>query len=539
MPGEFVEGSEMQIVETTNEGLKRAYTLKIPAKEIEARIDAEVKKVAPQVRMPGFRPGKVPTNLIRKMHGQALHSDALNASLRDSIDTLMREKKLRPALQPKVDLNENYEQGKDAELKVEVEVLPEIETPSIDGLKLERLTVAVTDEALDEAVQRLASNQKSYSDAPKSKKAAAGDQLIIDFVGRVDGVEFDGGKAEGSPLVIGSQRFIPGFEDQLVGAKAGDTRTVKVTFPADYGSEDLKGKDAEFDVTVHKVQVEGESKVDEDFAKSLGLDSLAKLKELVRAQLEQETAGLTRTQMKRQLLDTLAAAHDFEVPPTMVEAEFTQIWQQLEAEIAREEDPEAGRKEIEAEKDDYKRIAERRVRLGLLLSEFGQANGVEVTQQEMGMLLQQAAQQYRPEDRERFVEYVRSEPMAQAQLRAPLYEDKVVDFLFGKAEVSERQVTREELEAAIEAEDITPAPAPKKAAAKKPAAKKAPAKDAAEKAPAKPARKAAPKDEAEKPAAKKAAPKKAAAEADARPAAKPVPSKAEGKAPAKKPAAKK
>ena len=539
MPGEFVEGSEMQIVETTNEGLKRAYTLKIPAKEIEARIDAEVKKVAPQVRMPGFRPGKVPTNLIRKMHGQALHSDALNASLRDSIDTLMREKKLRPALQPKVDLNENYEQGKDAELKVEVEVLPEIETPSIGGLKLERLTVAVTDEALDEAVQRIASNQKSYSDAPKSKKAAAGDQLIIDFVGRVDGVEFDGGKAEGSPLVIGSQRFIPGFEDQLVGAKAGDTRTVKVTFPADYGSEDLKGKDAEFDVTVHKVQVEGESKVDEDFAKSLGLDSLAKLKELVRAQLEQETAGLTRTQMKRQLLDTLAAAHDFEVPPTMVEAEFTQIWQQLEAEIAREEDPEAGRKEIEAEKDDYKRIAERRVRLGLLLSEIGQANGVEVTQQEMGMLLQQAAQQYRPEDRERFVEYVRSEPMAQAQLRAPLYEDKVVDFLFGKAEVSERQVTREELEAAIEAEDITPAPAPKKAAAKKPAAKKAPAKDAAEKAPAKPARKAAPKDEAEKPAAKKAAPKKAAAEADARPAAKPVPSKAEGKAPAKKPAAKK
>jgi trigger factor len=226
--------------------------------------------------------------------------------------------------------------------------------------------------------------------------------------------------------------------------------------------------------------------------------------------------------MKRQLLDKLAADHDFEVPPTMVDAEFAQIWQQLEAEIAREEDPEAGRKEIEAEKDDYKRIAERRVRLGLLLSEIGQANGVEVTQQEMGMLLQQAAQQYRPEDRERFVEYVRSEPMAQAQLRAPLYEDKVVDFLFSKAEVSEREVTRAELEAAIEAEETTPAPAPKKAAAKKPAAKKAPAKEAAEEAPA----------EAEKPAAKKAAaPTKAAAEAEAKPAAK--------KAPAKKPAAKK
>jgi trigger factor len=510
----------MQIVETTNEGLKRAYTLKIPAKEIEARIDAEVKKVAPQVRMPGFRPGKVPANLIRKMHGQALHSDALQASLRESIDTLMREKKLRPALQPKVDLNEGYEEGKDAELKVEVEVLPEIAAPSIDGLKLERLTVAVTDEALGEALERLASNQKSYKDAPKSKKAANGDQVMIDFVGRIDGETFEGGRGENVALVLGSGMMIPGFEDGIVGAKTGETRTVEATFPESYTVEQFSGKKAEFDVTVTAVKIEGESKVDEDFAKSLGLEGLDQLKGLLRGQLEQETAGLTRTQMKRQLLDKLAAEHDFEVPPTMVEAEFAQIWQQLQAEIAREDDPAAGLKEIEAEKDDYKRIAERRVRLGLLLSEIGQANGVEVTQQEMGMLLQQASQQYRPEDRERFVEYVRSEPMAQAQLRAPLYEDKVVDFLFSKAEVSERQVTREELEAAIEAEDTTPAPAPKKAAAKK-----APAKAESEKAPAK---KAAAKAEADKPAPKKAAPKKAA---DAKPAAK--------KAPAKKPAAKK
>jgi len=505
----------MQIVETTNEGLKRAYTLKIPAKEIEARIDAEVKKVAPQVRMPGFRPGKVPANLIRKMHGAALHSDALNASLRESVDTLMREKQLRPALQPKVDLGEGYEEGKDAELMVEVEVLPEIAAPSVDGLKLERLTVAVTDAELDEALQRLASNQKSYTDAAKTKKAANGDQVLIDFVGRIDGETFEGGRGDDVPLVLGSGTMIPGFEDGLVGAKTGETRTVAATFPDNYTVDQFSGKNAEFDVTVKAVRVEGESKVDEDFAKSLGLEGLDQLKGLLRGQLEQETAGLTRTQMKRQLLDKLAAEHDFEVPPTMVEAEFAQIWQQLEAEIAREDDPEAGRKEIEAEKDDYKRIAERRVRLGLLLSEIGQANGVEVTQQEMGMLLQQAAQQYRPEDRERFIEYVRGEPMAQAQLRAPLYEDKVVDFLFDKAEVTEREVTRAELEAAIEAEDTTPAPAPKKAAAKKPAVKKAPAE-------------AAP---AAKPAAKKAAPKKPAAEADAKPAAK--------KAPAKKPAAKK
>ena len=519
----------MQIVETSSEGLKRAYTVKIPAKEIAARIDAEVKKVAPQVRMPGFRPGKVPPNLIKKMHGAALHSDAFNASVRESIDTLMREKKLRPALQPKVDLDEGYAEGKDAELKVELEVLPEIEAPSVEGLKLERLTVAVADEQVDEALQRLASNQKSYADAPKTRKAAAGDQLIIDFVGRVDGTEFEGGKAEGAALTIGSGQFIPGFEEQLKGLKTGDTRTIKVTFPADYPAADLKGKDAEFDVTVQQVKVAAETRVDEDFAKSLGLDSLAKLKELMKVQLEQESAGLTRTQMKRQLLDKLAAEHDFEVPPTMVEAEFEQIWQQLQAEIAKEDDPAAGMAEIEAEKDDYKRIAERRVRLGLLLSEIGQANGVEVTSQEMGMLIQQAAQQYRPEDRERFVDYVRQDAMAQAQLRAPLYEDKVVDFLFGKAEITERQVTREELEAAIEAEETAPPPekkaAPKKAAAKKAPAKKSeePAEEKEAKAPAKkaPAKKAAPakteakpakvEAKAEKPAAKKAAPKKAAA----------------------------
>ncbi|HYC82481.1 MAG TPA: trigger factor [Croceibacterium sp.] len=521
----------MQIVETTNKGLKRAYTVRIPAKEIEARIDAEVKKVAPQVRMPGFRPGKVPANLIRKMHGAALHSDAFNASVRESIDTLMREKQLRPALQPKVDLDEGYAEGKDAELKVEVEVLPEIEAPSLDGIKLEKLTVAVSDEALDAALQRMAANQKSYADAPKGRKAAAGDQLIIDFVGRVDGREFEGGKAEDTPLVIGANRFIPGFEEQLAGLKAGDSKTITVTFPADYQAPELKGREAEFDVTVKKVQVEGETRVDEDFAKSLGLEGLDQLKGLLKTQLEQESAGLTRTQMKRQLLDRLASEHDFEVPQTMVDAEFEQIWQQLQAEIAKEEDPAAGLAEIEAEKDDYRRIAERRVRLGLLLSEIGQKNGVEVTAQEMGMLIQQAAQQYSPDSRERFVEYVRQDAMAQAQLRAPLYEDKVVDFLFDKAEVSERQVTREELEAAIEAEESTPPPPAKKAGGKKTASPKSekPAADAEEAPAGKAAAKKAAPGKTAKPAAKKAAP----------PAEKPAKVAAPKKAAAKKAPAKK
>ena len=502
----------MQTKQTVNEGLKRAYLITIPASELAAKIDSEIKKVAPQVRMPGFRPGKVPANLVKKMHGEALHAQVVNDVIRDSVDKLLRDEALRPAMQPQIALGEDYTEGKDAEITVSLEVLPVIEAPATDGLKLERLTVPVTDAQIDEALAGIAGQNKSYKDAAKTKKAADGDQLIIDFVGKLDGVEFDGGKAEDAALVLGSGTFIPGFEDQLVGVKVGQEKTITVTFPENYQADHLAGKEATFDVTVKAVKVETETQIDEDFAKSLGLDSLDKLKEIMKAQLEQQTAGMTRTQMKRALLDQLAAGHSFEVPATMVEAEFAQIWQQLQQEAARDADPAAALKQIDDEKDEYKAIAERRVRLGLLLSEIGQANGVEVTQQEMGMLVQQAAMQYRNEDRERFVQFIQSDPMAAAQLRAPLYEDKVVDFLFDKADVTEREVTVEELQAAIEAEDgAEAAPAPKKAAAKK-------------KAPAKKAEAAA----EEAPAETKAA--------EAKPAAKKAPAK---KAPAKKAAAKK
>ncbi|HVR90799.1 MAG TPA: trigger factor [Novosphingobium sp.] len=510
----------MQIVETTNEGLKRGYTVTILAKDIAAKIDGEVRKIAPTVKMPGFRPGKVPANLLKKMHGPALHQEALNNSIREAMDQLVTKQKLRPAMQPQVSLGEDYEEGKDARVEVALEVLPTFPAPSLDGMKLEKLVVPVADAEVDEAVAKIAEGQKSYTDAKKGKKAENGDQLIIDFVGKVGGVAFDGGSAEGQPLELGAGRFIPGFEEQLVGVKAGDEKQIAVTFPADYGAENLAGKAATFDITVQAVKVAGDTKVDEDFAKSLGLESLDQLKGLLRGQLEQETAGQTRTQMKRALLDQLAAGHDFDVPPSMVEAEFAQIWQQLEQEAQNEEDPSAALKEIEDEKEEYRSIAVRRVRLGLLLSEIGQANGVEVTNQEMQMLLSQAAQQYRAEDRERFIEYVRSEPLAAAQLRAPLYEDKVVDFLFDKAEVTTRTVTKDELQAAIEAEETAPAPAAKPA--KKAAAKKAPAKAEAAPAEAKPVKKAAtpkkeaaPKaekaDKAEAAPAKKAPAKKAAA----------------------------
>ncbi len=515
----------MQTVETLNEGLKRAYTLTIAAKDIEALVEGEIKKVAPQMRMPGFRPGKVPANLVRKMHGESIQADALNTAVQESVQALVATKALRPAMSPSVELSEGYAHGKDAEVKVALEVLPEIPTPQVEGITLERLTVEADEAALDAAVKGIASQQKSFDEAPKSHKAVTGDLVVMDFVGKVDGVEFDGGKADGASIEIGSGRLIPGFEDQLIGAKANDIVKVKVTFPENYQVAYLKGKDAVFDVIVNEIRVSKEAEVNDDFAKSLGLEGLEQLRGLFKGQIEQELNGLTRIHMKRRLLDQLASSHDFEVPPTMVEAEFQQIWAQLNGEADNEEDPEAARAEMEKDKGDYHDIAVRRVRLGLLLSEIGRANNIEVSSAEMSRLMAQAAQQYDPKDRERFMQYVQQDAMAAAQLRAPLYEDKVVDFLFASATITDRAVTREELEAAIEAEedpghvhgpgcghDHGEKPKTKKAAPKKEAAAKAekPAKaDAAPKAEkaAKPAKAEAPAEDA-KPA-KKAAVKKA------------------------------
>jgi trigger factor len=514
----------MKTVETLNEGLKREYRLTISAKDIDARVDDEVKAMAPQVRMPGFRPGKVPANLIRKMHGPALAQDALNKAINDGVQKLMTSEKLRPALQPAVSLADGYESGKDAEVSVALEVLPTFTLPSLDGLALERLVIPADDAAVDSKIAELAGQMKRFESPAKAKKAETGDQVIIDFAGSVGGVAFDGGTGEDMAVEIGAGQLIPGFEDQLVGAKIGDAREVKVTFPADYPVADLKGADAVFAVTVKDVKVAAKTVADDEFAKSLGLESLEKLRELMKDSVEQEHNGLTRTHMKRKLLDQLAASHDFDVPPTMVEAEFNQIWAQLQQEASQEPDPAAAMAELESDKEDYRGIAVRRVRLGLLLSEIGQANNVQVSAQEMQRLIMQAAQQYRPEDRQRFMEYIQQDALAAAQLRAPLYEDKVVDFLFAKAEVTEREVTRAEIEAAIEAEDDGHVHGPgcghdhgdakpaKKAAAKKPAAKKAEAAPAEE---AKPAKKAAAK-KADAPAAedkpaKKAPAKKAAA----------------------------
>jgi trigger factor len=556
----------IKTVETENQGLKRAFMLTIPAEDIEARVEQEVKRLAPQIRMPGFRPGKVPPNLIRKMHGESLRGDALQGAVQDGVQQLLTEQKIRPALQPQVELDEGYAPGKDAEVRVSLEALPDVGAPKIEELNLERLTVEADDAAVETQLEQLAKQNKRWEDAPKKHAAATGDLVAMDFEGEVDGKPFEGGKGEDMSVELGSGQLIPGFEDQLVGAKVGDTRAVKVTFPDEYPAENLKGKDATFAVTVKAVKTSGETKVDDEFAKSLGLTDLEQLKGLVRSQLEQELNGLTRTHMKRQLLDQLAGRHDFEVPQSMVEAEYQNIISQLRHEASHEEDPEAALAEIEAEADEYRNIAVRRVRLGLLLSEIGAENGVNVTEQEMNRLVMQAASQYQPKDRDNFMRYIQQEPMAAAQLRAPLYEDKVVDFLFARAKITDRKASRQELEADLESEeghvhgpgcghdhdhDHEPKPktAKKEAKGAKPAAKKADVVEAEEASkPAKPkksepankgAAKAAAKadivetDETPKPAKpKKSEPANTGAAKAAETAeAKPKPAK---KAPAKK-----
>ena len=443
----------IKTVETENEGLKRAFMLTIPAEDIEARVEQEVKRIAPQVRMPGFRPGKVPPNLIRKMHGDSLRGEALQGAVQDGVQQLLADNNIRPALQPQVELDQAYEPGKDAEVKVRLEALPDVPAPHIDDIKLERLSLDADEGAVEEQLKQLASSNKRWEDAPAKHAAATGELVVMDFEGKVDGTAFEGGKGEDMSVELGSGRLIPGFEDQLVGAKAGDSREVNVTFPSDYPVGDLAGKDAVFSVIVKAVRTSGETMLDDDFAKTLGLQSLDQLKGLVRDQQTQELNDLTRTHMKRQLLDQLASRHDFEVPQTMVDAEHQNILNQLRHEASHDEDPQAALAEIEKDADEYRRIAERRVRLGLLLSEIGAANGVEITQQEMQRLIAQTAAQYQGEERERFLQLVQSEPMFAAQIRAPLYEDKVVDFLFSRANISDRTGTRAELEADLESEE--------------------------------------------------------------------------------------
>jgi trigger factor len=508
----------MQIAETLNQGLRREFSLVIPAASLAARVDARLAEVSKQIRMPGFRPGKVPANLVRKMHGAALHGEAVQAAINESVQSLLAERQLRPAVQPQVDFENEPAEGQDVAFKLALEVLPTIERVNIEAITLEKLVVPADDAAIDDMLQRLASQQQKTEPAGPKYKAKDGDTVVINFVGKVEGTPFDGGTGEDMRVKLGSGMLIPGFEEQLVGVKTGDEKVLNVTFPADYGNDKLAGQPAEFAITVKAVEKPIETTIDDEFAKGLGIDSLEALREILKDQIEAETAQLTRTHMKRKLLDTLAARHDFEVPETMVNAEFDQIWAQLEQEVERSADPEAARADIEKERDDYRRIAERRVRLGLLLSEIGSRNNVSVSVAEMNRLIGQEAARYAPAEQQKVVKFFQENPMAAAQLRAPLYEDKVVDFLLGQAELVERTVTRAELEAAIEDEDEAPAHVDGQdfdhdhETAKPKAAKAEPAAD-------------------EKPV-KKAAKPKAAAKSEAEPVAEPAPKPKRARKPA-------
>lgn len=487
----------MQVTETISKGLKRGYKVVIPADAIDAKIDAEVKKIQGTIKMPGFRPGKAPLSLLKKLHGKNLLGQVLEETINKTSQEALDERKVRPAMQPKIEVV-SFDEGADLEYSIEVEITPEFDIPDLGKIKLERLVVEVNEDQVMEAVSRIASQQKNFKKAAKTYKARNGDAVLMDFLGKVDGKSFDGGAAEGHQLELGSNSFIPGFEVQLVGVKAGDERNVDVTFPADYQAKDLAGKDAVFEVKIHEVQKPADVEINDDMAKKFGLENLDALKDRLKKQVEQENQGLSRTKLKRALLDLLAEEVSFDVPESMVEMEFDQIWQQLKMDMhreAQEDSPEIKPEDIDEPgddvKDEYQNIAVRRVRLGLLLSEIGQKNEVTVSQEEVTRQISNEARRYPGQEKQVF-EFYQKNPQAMAQIRAPLFEEKVVDFILELAEVKDIPVSRDEMIAAIESEEAEDAALKTK---KKPTKKKAAKKTADKKTPAKktPAKKAAPK----------------------------------------------
>ena len=491
----------MQVTVTSTEGLKRELKVAVPAKDLEARVSAKLDELKNTIRLKGFRPGKVPVAHLKKTYGKQVMSEVIQDTVGTSSQEALEKQSLRPALQPTIDLEGEIDQvldGKaDLTYKMTFEIIPDIEFADFSKLEIERLVAEPTDADIDEAMQRLAENQQNFEARAEGEAAEEGDLLTIDFVGKIDDVAFEGGSAEDAKLEIGSGRFIPGFEEQLKGAKAGDAVAVKVTFPADYGSEDLAGKDAVFDVTVKAVEAPAPVAIDDEFAKRFGFDELAKLREALTTQIKSDYERMSRMHMKRSMLDALDSAHSFELPPSMVEQEFNQIWSQFQQELESQNKTAADLDEPEDDiKAEYRKIAERRVRLGLLLAEVGEKNKISVAEQEISQALAERARQFPGQERMVY-EFYQKNPQAIAEHRAPLFEDKVVDFIAELEKINDKTVTRDELFADPDAEEHVhdencdhdhdhdhdhgeEKPA-KKAAAKKPAAKKAAPKKAAEK----------------------------------------------------------
>jgi len=433
----------MEVTQTLSEGLKREFKVVVPAAEVEKKMTGRLAEIAQQVRIPGFRPGKAPVALLRKRYGDSVRGEVLSQTIEESWQQALDKESLRPAVQPKIEIVE-FKEGADLEYKMAVELIPEIAQPSFSDIAVEKLVAEVKDEEIDSTVQRLADSRKTFETAA-DHAAATGDRVRIDFVGKVDDKEFAGGSGKDFPVEIGGGMFIPGFAEQLEGAKAGEKREVKVSFPAEYGVKDLAGKDAVFDVEVKAVESPTRVEVNEEFAKSLGAESLDKLREQVRASIERDYAQVTRSRLKRVLLDALSEKATFELPSAMVDQEFDAIWAQVNEAMQRNQLDDDDAKKGEGElREQYRKIAERRVRLGLLLSEVGRANNIRVTQDDLNRAMAEEARRYPGQER-RVLEFYRENQQAMANLQAPIFEDKVVDFIIEMAKVSEKKVSVEEL----------------------------------------------------------------------------------------------
>lgn len=442
----------IEVTETSAEGLTHEFKVVVAGTAIEERIDAKLGELASTITLPGFRPGKVPMSLLKKRYGSAVMGEVIEETVNEGAQQALSDKGLRPALQPKIEIT-NFEEGGELEYTMSVEVLPEIDPQDFSSIEVEELKAQPADDEVQTHLERLAEGQTTF-ETEEGRKAENGDAVVMDFVGRKDGVEFDGGSAQDFQLVLGSGSFIPGFEDQLIGTEAGSHLDVNVTFPEQYGAEELAGQDAVFEVDVKEVKRPEASEIDDEFATKLGLENLEALKTAIRDQIKSDYDRISRSRVKRDLLDELAKQYDFEVPPSLVEAEFEAIWQQFGQEIAQQGADESGdsgdseNKEPEGPdeetKAEYKEIAERRVRLGLLLSEIGTQNNIEVHQDEINRAMAEQARRYPGHERE-VIQQFQENPEAMNQLRAPLFEDKVVDFILEMVKVNERDVTPEEL----------------------------------------------------------------------------------------------
>ncbi len=439
----------MQVTETLNEGLKRGYKIVVPAADLDAKVNEKLAEAQPEVEMKGFRKGKVPMALLKKQFGQRLMGEAMQEAVDGAMSKHFEDSGDRPAMQPDVKMtNEDWKEGDDVEIEMSYEALPEIPEVDLKGITLEKLVVKAGDADVEEALGSLAETAQDFKDRKKGSKAKDGDQVVIDFLGKVDGEAFDGGAAEDYPLALGSGSFIPGFEEQLVGAKAGDEVEVKVTFPAEYGAENLAGKDAVFECKVKEVKEPVAAEINDELAKKFGAEDLDALKGQITERLEAEFSGAARAVMKRGLLDALDKLVDFDLPPSLQDAEAKQIAHQL----WHEENPDVeGHDHPEIEPtDEHNKLAARRVRLGLLLAELGQKAEIEVTDAEMTQAVMNQARQYPGQERQ-FFEFVQQNPQMRQQIQAPLFEDKVIDYVFELAEVSEKEVSKDDLQKAVEA----------------------------------------------------------------------------------------